>query len=838
MANIYRQNSTAILSSATDLANQSAQRRAQYQNALAKQKFYSAKQQGAKKMYDLTSEATDLAFAADMTNRVFDFANDLISAGSKIYSLIEDQQTVTANNTLTDYANQLENALNMSIYNGTTKFVEDDSGNLVMQIDPEVQQQYESFLQQIDNSSLMKSVKQKASGVLQANWSNLQNGAMSSLLQTAYSDREAAYSANLANAIANDAAMLAANDGNLPEGSTFSGISIIHGRTDWNEKRKKTEDLNYSRQVWVEYGKQKASSLATGRGGLLAAYDFAYSMPGLLEGERQAIVQSATTTLTQRITAVEGLADNVMAQVFLSNDGSVPQDAYELVANQLSGEAPEIISAAIEQMRTTQTEAVTSVFSTQLSNDTVNGYEELLTTYNGLASGSYDQYFYNIPQTKSAVMASYASAIAKEEDNLASALGTTKKEIQDADKQVLSSYKTQVDYYMAQFGAGMSGAEVIAAIGTAGEAAAEQLQLHDSFLSMQTTRIEAVRKIGEDYLPTAWKNAADDAIDILLDTVKLSGSDLTEEQQLESANLTNYALGLVADMYYESKEGNVTLDDITSTIYGLKDAIALTCLTPGKQNPRVKDQDGYQFTGASAAFNDAVKTNTLYQQTVNLAYMDDGQQAVDELSGVVSQGYVKYISDEVRQSFENMCRVFSPHMAKAAGVEESELIVAPTFIDGQLYLTPTYTVIRADGTVDSYRINGEYITRYEEGEYRTFGRMSVDADDFTYSNNLANIVGPEATNITKESVDNTRSRSQALSDQPPAARGDSLEWALSSLSTSSMDEVIRNAGSRDKAEKLVEQILSDTSNVPKAQIRTWRERLRGQLEEKIKEIYG
>lgn len=652
-------------------------------------------------------------------NTIYQLLNNFISYGSQMYGVIQDQQTQQANAEMTTFLNDFQGKVNESILAGTSKYVEDEQGNLSFQLDPDLQTEYDNYVSKIEGSSFIKPVKDNAISALRQNFSAIRLNASTSALEQAYNDRNELFSANLNNALINDVQLLITGNGELPEGAVFSGVSQILARTDWSQDRKDAATESYMLQVMNQYAIEAGSSIAKTKG-LQAAQEFIWSVPGINETQRQSALAYASNSLESRASALSSTAVTMMQDAI--EEGSSPSDVYQAILDNIANEAPEIKSAVYDQLVAAQKSAVTEIASNQYAQDIRGGLEELQKTYDAYKAGQFDYLFTDIPEVEASFVSMYESAINSRMQEYSSLVGTQDKELLSTLDSAASTYMALIDAgtispanAVQQYGAVFT--ELTSSMSDAGKASAE------------TAKVNFLSKLADGYLPNNWKTPVNSALDGLLAAVQLNGSttNMTAEQIQAKNDITNYSMGLIADMFYSNSD--YTLDDVLAEIQNLKESVLMSGVAgnyTGLKMPAA--EEGKPVTKNISA---AISLFSSYQNYTGLVYSDDASaMLLSETSAMVSKDGVgipavpkyKFISKVVEENFNNGAQALMPMMAAFTGEDISKITYAPEALaNGSMLASPVYY---AGG--DMYRIRNELIQINRDGQWVFAGFMSTD----------------------------------------------------------------------------------------------------------------
>ena len=765
-----------------------------------------------KREYQHTLTSIEREYDQQMANIVFQGISDLISFGGEIYSLVEDEQVQQANNDISGFVSRFNTSLQESIADGSTRYVETENG-LEFQLAPKLQQEYDSFVQSIQDSDLMGSVKKRALSSLGANFEQLKANGASAALQQAYQDRNSLFDANLSNNLVNDAQMLASNGGTLPEGIGFSGVATIMARTDWSDARKDAAILEYTRQVQAQYAIESGAGVALGSGGLQAAYDHIYSISGLTMQQKQTAYNYAVNAVNNRASSISGSASEMMTNAI--TEGSMPGDVYQTVLDNVQNEPPEVKTAVYNALKAAQVEAVTAIATNQYNDDFKGGLVELEQTLADYKEGKYDGYFVNIPETEQLFVKKYETAIDSEYDKIASSLKTTSSTVKTKDTDTLNTFQKTVDYVEASLEAGtMKPADAVATVGAIGQATAESLQLPTSHLSYQASQIEFLNDL-VDYVPATWKPALKSKLDQAYATLSLTGSQLTPEQIERKNNLSDFTTGIVADILYNNE--NFTLDDALAAVDEITKANLLTRSIKGTTKwPEVKDPGEGNFAGNlddAIDFNDFAANNT---SMLYVVYDDDADAALESAStGQPAAPKLKWMDPELEQTFNNASQILKVQISALTGVDEAKISYAPENQNGLLVPSPVFAVPTASG-IDAYRVRGESIQVYSDSGWKTVAQVSKNLKQVESQGMFLQ--------VRKEAAQGRIDR-----NSNPATTETSDSWKRTNLWALDPRKTIEEAGSRQKAQQLVDKLVRESGDDAQ---------LRGELEGYIREIYG
>lgn len=765
-----------------------------------------------KREYQHTLTGIERQYDQQMANIVFQWTSDLISFGGKIYSLVEDEQVQQANNDISGFVSRFNTSLQESIADGSTRYVETENG-LEFQLAPKLQQEYDSFVQSIQDSDLMGSVKKRALASLGVNFEQLKANGASAALQQTYQDRNSLFDANLSNNLVNDAQMLASNGGILPEGIGFSGVATIMARTDWSDARKDAAILEYTGQVQAQYAIESGVGVALGSGGLQAAYDHIYSISGLTMQQKQTAYNYAVNAVNNRVSSISGSASEMMTNAI--TEGSMPGDVYQTVLDNVQNEPPEVKTAVYNALKAAQVEAVTAIATNQYNDDFKGGLVELEQTLADYKEGKYDGYFVNIPETEQLFVKKYETAIDSEYDKIASSLKTSSSTVKTKDTETLNTFQKTVDYVEASLEAGtMKPADAVATVGAIGQATAESLQLPTSHLSYQASQIEFLNDL-VDYVPATWKPALKSKLDQAYATLSLTGSQLTPEQIERKNNLSDFTTGIVADILYNNE--NFTLDDALAAVDEITKANLLTRSIKGTTKwPEVKDPGEGNFAGNlddAIDFNDFAANNT---SMLYVVYDDDADAALESAStGQPAAPKLKWMDPELEQTFNNASQILKVQISALTGVDEAKISYAPENQNGLLVPSPVFAVPTASG-IDAYRVRGESIQVYSDNGWKTVAHVSK---------NLKQVESQRMfLQVRKEAAQGRIDR-----NSNPATMDTSDSWKRTNLWALDPRKTIEEAGSRQKAQQLVDKLVRESGDDAQ---------LRGELEGYIREIYG
>ena len=653
-------------------------------------------------------------------NTIYQLLNNFISYGSQMYGVIQDQQTQQANAEMTTFINDFQGKVNESILAGTSRYVEDEQGNLSFQLDPDLQTEYDNYVSKIEGASFIKPVKDNVISALRQNFSAIRLNASTSALEQAYNDRNELFSANLNNALITDAQLLVAGNGELPEGAVFSGVSQILARTDWSQDRKDAAIASYMPQVMNQYAIEAGSSIAKTKG-LQAAQEFIWSVPGINETQRQSALAYASNSLNSRASALSSTAVTMMQDAI--EEGSSPSDVYQAILDNIANEAPEIKSAVYDQLVATQKSAVTEIASNQYAQDIKGGLQELQKTYDAYKAGQFDYLFAEIPEVEASFVSMYESAITSRQNELSSLIGTQDKEILSA----LDSAKTTL-MTLVETGV-ISPSDAIQQYGAVFTQYASGLQTGSNIASADTAKVDFLSKLADSYLPDNWKTPVQNALDGLLAAVQLNGSttNMTAEQIQAKNDITNYSMGLIADMFYSNSD--YTLDDALAEIQNLKESVLMSGVAgnyTGLKMPAA--EEGEPVTKNTSA---AISLFSSYQNYTGLVYSDDASaMLLSEASAMLSEDKVgipavpkyKFISRQVEENFNNGAQALMPMIAAFTGEDISKITYAPEALaNGSMLASPVYY---AGG--DMYRIRNETIQVNRDGQWAFAGFISTD----------------------------------------------------------------------------------------------------------------
>lgn len=751
----------------------------------------------------------------------------VIKVGSGIHGLIVDEQSSEAGNFIDKATSDLTNSINNSIFNGSTRFVEDESGNLTLQLSEEVEERYREYLKQIEEANWVKSVKNNAISLLSSKYSALSIDANTQLLNNAYQNRNSQFVTGLANDLESDAMMLSQHGGKFTDanGETlmFGGIARIEARTDWDETTKKEESSAYLRDVYARSVEITASNIATGTG-LPEALEYIRSAYANDPEKANQVFSVVYTASRNQQIAIGGVAQEIATGVadYLSaptEDYQGPrnyEEAYSYISNTLlQGASREVHQAAYEAMREQQTEDVTAMFSNRIVQDSDKGLSALESTFENIISGTYDSYFVEIPEVKVTFAEKYQSEIESKKKSIASALKTNASTVESADKDVLDTYTKTVNYAKANVEAGtMKPADAVATVGAVGQATAESLQLSTSHLSYQASQIEFLNDL-VDYVPATWKPALKSKLDQAYATLSLTGSKLTPEQIERKNNLSDFTTGIVADILYNNE--NFTLDDALAAVDEITKANLLTRSIKGTTKwPEVKDPGEGNFAGNlddAIDFNDFAANNT---SMLYVVYDDDADAALESAStGQPAAPKLKWMDPELEQTFNNASQILKVQISALTGVDEAKISYAPENQNGLLVPSPVFAVPTASG-IDAYRVRGESIQVYSDSGWKTVAQVSKNLKQVESQGMFLQ--------VRKEAAQGRIDR-----NSNPATMETSDSWKRTNLWALDPRKTIEEAGSRQKAQQLVDKLVRESGDDAQ---------LRGELEGYIREIYG
>lgn len=654
-------------------------------------------------------------------NIAYNFLQNVVSFGTKIYGLVQDQQTQQVNADTTTFLTEFQGKLNESIINGTSKYIEDENGNLIFQLDPNLQQEYDNYAASIEASDYMSPVKKSALASLQSNFAGIKLNASTAALEQVYNDRNELFNANLNNALISDAQLLVSGNGELPEGAVFSGVAQILARSDWSQDKKDAAIASYMPQVMNQYAIEAGSSIARSQG-TLAAQEFIWSVPGLSEDQRQSALAYANSSLSARMSGLANSAVTMMEDAI--SEGASPADVYKTVLDNMGSEASETRSYVYDQMLSAQMKAVTEIATNQYNQDLNGGLEELQKTYDAYKAGSYDYLFTELPELEKSFVSMYETAISDKTSSLASALNATSKDIKAADQSLLSTLDNTESFLMAGIDANtITPADAIEQYGNLASQIAGQLQVPGNSLALETSKIEFLTKLADNYLPANWKTPINDALDSVYAALQINGSasSLTDEQITAKNKVTQYSYGLIADMFYNN--ANYTLDDALAEIQNLKESYLMSGISGNYTGLSVPDAaDGKPVAKNTSA---AISLFNSYRNFSGLVYSDDAAAMVqNEVTGVPAAPQYKFISSDVEKNFNNGSQALMPIIANFTGTDISSITYAPESLpDGSMVACPVYY---AGG--NAYRIRGEQIQAHVNGVWTHAGYV-VDNQD-------------------------------------------------------------------------------------------------------------
>ena len=670
--------------------------------------------------YDYAMTMLDIESEANLINFVSGMVNTVASVGSQIFGMVQEDQTQSLNAQNATALGELQRKINQSITDGSSTFVENsETGELEFQLAPEIEEMYNSYIQSIEDMPLISSVKKNAITSYKMNFESLKTSAFNTALDQTYQRIESNFSANMQHNAASDVQLWAQYDGKLPEGTVLSGVSTILARSDWDEKTKDDKIAAYLMDVEKQAVTERGVMLATGSGGLEAAYDYIYSSPLLFSEEKNSAYSNAVRAVNNRISSIEGLASDAMEAAFSEGNPDI-SGVYSLINDMTANENPQIRQAAYTEARSKQTELVTNMFNQQLLVDTDGGIGELQTTYDQLMNGDYNSYFVEIPELKNTVVAQYQSKIASTEKSLARALASTQSDIEAADKDLLSTYEKGVKYLESQWDAGqMSGRDVMSAIGALGAEVSSQLQTPDSQTSFFTSQFEALNQFADDSLPSVYQQPFDDAMDIFyvrlgLGTSAGSNAGLTPEALEDKKEYTSYATGLIADMIYEAKDGKVSSEDIINTINTLSEASVYNDLSRKEkkiyEGTLVGDPGD---TNYKASVKDAIAAINAFDNIDAMsvvAYIDDAEADMQNTLGNPTTPRLKFFSPGIEKTYNNAAQILVNQISAFSGVDAENITYFPQqFENGRVRLNPAFYVYREGKQPEVYRVENEKI---------------------------------------------------------------------------------------------------------------------------------
>ena len=793
--------------------------------------------------YNQTMDDIATQYREGVRSAVGNFVKNGISFLVGMAGMLEDEQTQQANYDITGYTSELNRMFNESLMDGTTGYAEDENGQLVFQVAPKIQEAYDNYVASINNSNMMSSVKEKALLTFDSSWKALQYNASTSALEQAYTNRNELFNANLNNALVNDSQLLASNGGVLPKGASFSGIALIQGRNDWSQEVKDAKVLQYTQQVVAQSAIESGARIASTKG-LQAANDYINSLPGLTEQQRQSAYAYAQKSLGNRQSAVATSAVAMMENAIM--EGSSPNDVYKTVLDNLANEAPETKSYVYSQMKTAQQSAVIEIATNQYNQDMKGGLNELQKTYDDYKNGKYDYLFSEIPEVEQAFVSKYEAAISSKISDLATTLGTTQQEIEEMDKSLLSTLDQSESMLLAQVDAGtMSPAAAIEtygaiAMGITGndpderfdnEKVRGQFQSTESKIAYDTARVSFLGKLADNYLPSNWKTPINDALDSVYAALQLNGSasQLTDEQITARNNISNYSIGLIADMFYNNPD--YTLDDALAEIQNLKESFLMSGIGGSYEGLSVPEAaDGKPVKKNTTA---AINLFNSYRSITGLVYSDDAEAMIqNEVNGVPAAPKYKFISEEVETNFNNGAQALMPLIAAFSGENISKITYSPEALaDGTMIACPVYY---AGG--EAYRIRSEQIqirrgdtwqhagyVSYKENEMKSQGEGFRERDS-------GQKIEPSETRNTQQKPDSWYEQHDPEMKQPagkkPSFKGITRD-SFSQMLHADIS-VFDGIETKEEAIKLRDEILNEYNSPT----------LRYEMDKFIKEIWG
>ncbi len=689
--------------------------------------------QGARKYQQ---EASERQAMADTFNMVLGTFQTAMNAGSEIYNIVRSNQIQTANNNSTVAINVGGQILSRSIFDGTTTFKENpDTGELEFSVAPSVQQWHDDYVKTIQESDMMASVKELALSSFEASCSNLIAKGFSEAITQAYTDLNDQFQSTLEQNLKNDVALVSSNGGSLGEGQVLSGIATIAGRSDWSTAKKEAKSFAYTQSVMSQAAVETASQIARTQG-MKAAEEFIYSQPNLSIQDKQNAYSIANTALNQRASSLQTTASSYMEQALVDGT-STPDQIYASLASTFANEAPEVRDAVYSAARGKQSEIVQVMINNQFNSDVRDGLDSLQATLEDLEGGKYDAFFTEIPEKKAAMVSTYMAQIEKEEHNAATALATSQKNIEAADKNTLATFKKNLDSTKTLFDTGtIDGNTAVAMVTGYANETAKMISGVDTLGAMTAAAEQFLYTLADDYIPPAYQQDVKDGLSVIYASLGLNKTaGLSEEQQIQKIQLNSYTYGYIADLLFSAKNGEVKREDVLHAIQGIKRTIVYQGLSSEEkkmaQGTFVKDPEDTTY---NSVFKKALDANDLlFSKEIGkyIMYDDDADAAKRSFADGISIPSYKFASDGWEQTWYNTCSVLRTQIAALCGVDENLIDFTPSRNDdGDFSAAPVFYA-RTDDGLRKFRFRGETIQEYSNGFWQKVAEADKHLDDIS-----------------------------------------------------------------------------------------------------------
>lgn len=662
------------------------------------------------KSYELSQKSLDLNQESIDNARFYnnaEFGLNLLKLGIDTYNTVVQSQGSDADKDNTAEGNKWQQLFNESLVKGTSYY--DDNGNFV--IDPELQDNYETYIASIDETHRLGQVKKYQKESAQAMWQGLVTDASASALKTYATNLENNFQAGIQSDLQSDVQAYVAAGGDLfdlNEDYMLKGIARIGGRTDWNPSVIKAKQSQYLDDMMKLGDQEIATNIALSEG-KQAAFDYVYGDGNSFSTteEKNNAYSKAIKALDNRMASVKTSSESMMEDAMV-NGSATPVEVYKSIAESLSGEPKEVIDAANEAAKKKQKEIINAIANNTFVRDKGSGLASLEASYGSLMSGGFDAYFYGIEDTKATVANMYQAEISAEQKAIATATATTEKAVESAKKQVVTTYQDAQKETMQKFDDGViTGEQAVAefidnaAVARASINGTKKDSTGDTWTEEILDSANAfLDEITDAYIPSKYKTQMTSAFNLLKASAKLNKteSSMTTDQRQAVRDANTFFYGRIADYIYENG-ADMTPDDFAA--FADQEASSLAFVFE-ENSPWKTFLDGTKIDGSTQT---AIKRQFLSANS--MAWEKTGNDMLFYLDYAYGDARsedpkVQYATEGVSVTYGAMIREVAKQVSWITGDETGVLETTAHMSDdnGRLVLSPTLTA--TDGT--QYRV--------------------------------------------------------------------------------------------------------------------------------------
>lgn len=678
-------------------------------------------------IYNLQQESIDSSRKYNAINLGLNLVSIGLDTAQKIYGIVNESQTNAADNQVSFQLEEGQRILQQSIASGATYYgTNPATGQTELVIAPEVEEWYSNAREQISQSKYMDSVKSNALNSLDISYENLKTSANGSVIEKYYSDLNTNFATKLDTLKQIDVQTYVQSGGDIDAwnaNNTIQGVYAINSRSDWNSTAKQNQTLSYLQSVRESGDKEIAIGLAKSKG-LKSATDYIDSRGYYSEEEKEKITTSAISAVSRAQAVAKESGIGYMEDA-LVNSTATPEAVYTLLDNEYSKYSDTIQRSAKEAAKQKQTELVETMVSNQLSSDKQSGIAYVYDSYNEITNGSWDAYFYDIDEVKYSAIEQYKKEIENYETTIAEQTATSIKKIDDNNKNAFSQYQTMQKLNLQKFDSGIINGETYinneinnaksfaSAIKEGGETSSD---VWTDKITLQAT--EAIRKIGDNYIPTQYKSALDDGIDYIKVALgyNVSNTNMTAETKEKIYDMNLEFAGHIADYIFEN---GAKFNEEDFHNYVIKEAQNYVLLSQNETYSNIKK--------GSMIFDETTMKGKIKDFKTTISYAYNTPNSGDYLAPLSSnaltgeQSY-DFANDDVRATFNDMATIAKTQIQMVTGIDEQNMtIVLDNSEEGKTIFAPLVLVNDGSGRAFRFQGNGKIQMSTNGGEWQNTG---------------------------------------------------------------------------------------------------------------------